>query len=262
MKLLPLALAALASIPASAAFAAEPPPSSSAPIVGIVRLLKADGASVAGQAIVAPGTLPQVGVRAADAVRFADGRCVFNLKIDEVSPVARSATVTRLYAHDALIASVGRLDLAARTLKSFVVQPALPTGLNHVKFVFDAESAKPTVAWVQVRVDGPCVAPPPPAPTPASAPPPPPVKPGSGDWNALFNAYGYSNYAVHGLAGKGFGGYDELVSVNAGLVAAVKAGSIGREAWQKLMARWNAIAGNADFKAAMAKVVPGGDRPV
>jgi hypothetical protein len=78
----------------------------------------------------------------------------------------------------------------------------------------------------------------------------------------LINAYGYSNRAVHGLKGKAYQRYDELVSVNAGLAVAVKAGTIERSAYRALMARWTFITNDADFRAVMAKVVPGVDHPI
>jgi hypothetical protein len=271
----PFTLAALAFLTASAACAADVPKATPAtpavPIAGMFRLLKADGSTVVSQAIVAPGVMQQISVKASDSIFAANGRCAFNVKIDEVSPLALANSTTRLYSNDTQVANVTRLDLSARTLKSFVTQPYLFAGRNNVKLVFNAESATPTVGWVQVLVDGSCTATTPvAAPAPASAPvaaakptttpAPAPVKAGTADWNALFNAYGYSNYAVTGLKGKGYRRSDELASVNAALVAAVKAGTIERTALGALMARWNAIANDADFKAAMAKVVPGSDR--
>ena len=268
MKVHPFALAAFALLNAGAAFAADAPAASVAPITGMFRLLKADGSTVVSQAIVTPGQMPLIGIRAADAIVAANGRCAFNVKIDEVSQTALTGTTTRLYSNDTLVANVTKLDLAARTAKSFITQPYLYAGHNNVKVVFNAESAAPSVAWVQVQVDGSCAAaaaPPALASAPAATPKPPapaPVKAGTADWNPLFNAYGYSNYAVTGLKGKGYRRYDELVAVNAALTAAVKAGAIERAAYVALLARWNAIANDPDFKNAMTKVVPGRDRRV
>ncbi|MDL2338621.1 MAG: hypothetical protein QFE16_12340 [Pseudomonadota bacterium] len=265
MKLNPLVLAAFAFLNASAVLAADAPVTTATPILGMVRLLKADGSTVVSQAIVTPGLMQQIGVRGVDAIASANGRCAFNLKIDEVSRVALTATTTRLFSNDTLVANVTKLDLVANTVKSFVTQPYLYAGRNNVKLVFNAESTTPTIGWVQVLVDGTCGAAPAPVATPKPtppAPPSPPVKPGSADWNQLFNAYGWSNYAVHGLQGKGYIRYDELVSVNAALTVAVKAGTIERAAFLALMVRWNAINTDADFKAAMAKVVPGSDRRI
>jgi len=269
MKVHPFALAAFALLNAGAAAAADAPAASAAPIAGVFRLLKADGSTVVSQAIVMPGQMSQIGIRAADAIVAANGRCAFNVKIDEVSQTALASTTTRLYSNDTLVANVTKLDLAARTAKSFVTQPYLYAGHNNVKLVFNAESAAPTIAWVQVQVDGSCAAAPAAPPAPASAPvatpkppAPAPIKAGTADWNVLFNAYGYSNYAVNGLKGKGYRRYSELVAVNAALTAAVKAGAIERAACVALLARWNAIANDPDFKTAMAKVMPGGDRRV
>ena len=271
MKLHPIVLAAFALLNLSSVQAADAlaaPGTQAVPIAGMFRVLKADGNTVLSQAIVAPGVMQQLGVKASDAIVAANGRCAFNVKIDEVSPVALASTSTRIYSNDTLVANVTKLDLAARTLKSFVTQPYLFAGHNNLKLVFNADSATPSIGWVQVQVDGSCAAAPAPSSTasaatpklPAPVPAPAPVRPGSAEWNALFTAYGYSNYAVTGLKGKGYKRYDELASVNAALTAAVKAGTIERAACATLMARWNAITNDADFKAAMAKVVPGGDR--
>ena len=274
MKLHPIVMAAFALLNLSSVHAADAPAApvtagtQAVPIAGMFRVLKADGNTVLSQAIVAPGVMQQLGVKASDAIVAANGRCAFNVRIDEVSPVALASTSTRIYSNDTLVANVTKLDLAARTLKSFVTQPYLFAGHNNLKLVFNADSSTPSIGWVQVLVDGNCAAAPapstaasaappkPPAPVPASAP----VKPGSAEWNALFTAYGYSNYAVSGLKGKGYKRYDELASVNAAMTAAVKAGTIERAALAALMARWNTITNDADFKAAMAKVVPGSDR--
>jgi hypothetical protein len=281
MKFHAIALAAFALINASFAFAADAPAKASTPtaapttapaasIAGMFRVLKADGATVVAQAILAPGLMQQISVKASDAIVAAHGRCAFNVKIDEVSSVALASTTTRLFSNDTLVANVTQLELAAKTLKSFVTQPYLYAGHNNVKLVFNAESATPSIVWVHVLVDGTCAAAAAPLPAPAASsvvPKPPtvapaPIKAGSADWNALFNAFGYSNYAVNGLKGKGYRRYDELVSVNAALALAVKAATIERAAFATLMQRWNALTNDADFKAAMAKVQPGSDRKV
>jgi hypothetical protein len=269
MKLHPIALAAGALLHASFACAADAPTKASAPasapttasapaasIAGMFRVLKADGATVVAQAVLAPGVMQQINVKASDAIVAGNGRCAFNVKIDEVSSVALASTTTRLFSNDILVANVTRLDLAAKTLKSFVTQPYLFAGHNNVKLVFNAESATPSIGWVRVLVDGTCAA------APAQAQALAPIKAGSADWNPLFNAFGYSNYAVTGLKGKGYRRYDELMSVNAVLTAVVKAGTIERAAYAMLMQRWNALANDADFKVAMAKVQPGSDRKV
>ncbi len=268
------ALATLVLFQASFTLAADatPPSSTSAPsISGMFRVLKTDGSTVLSQAILTAGVMQQIGVKASDALVAANGRCAFNVKLDEIASATLPGTTTRLYSNDMLVANVTKLDLTAKTLKSYVTQPYLYAGRNNVKVVFNADSAAPAVAWVQVLVDGTCTAAAPAAPAPTTAAskpevkPPvvvvPPVKAGTADWNLLFNAYGHSN-AVTGLKGKGYKRYDELASVNAALAAAVKAGTIERAAYTTLMARWNAIANDADFKALMAKVVPGSDKRV
>lgn len=270
MKLHPFALAALALLHTSFVLAADSPATSTPSISGMFRVLKTDGNTVLSQAILTAGVMQQIGVKASDALVAANGRCAFNVKLDEIASATLPGTTTRLYSNDTLVANVTKLDLAAKALKSYVTQPYLYAGRNNVKVVFNAESATPAVAWVQVLVDGTCTAAAPAAPAPAASKPEvkppvatvPPVKAGTADWNALFNAYGYSNYAVTGLKGKGFKRYDELTSVNAALAAAVKAGSIERAAFTALMTRWAAITNDADFKALMAKVVPGGDKRV
>lgn len=101
-----------------------------------------------------------------------------------------------------------------------------------------------------------------PAPTPApvaSSPAPAPatyIQPGSGDWNNLNNAWGYSNYAVTQLRGKGFAKYDALVKLNASITAAINAKKIATGNYASLMSAWNAMLADPAFKAAMAAVVP------
>jgi hypothetical protein len=268
MKLHSFALATLALLHASIALAADAVPPSPTSISGMFRVLKSDGSTVLSQAILTGGFMQQIGVKASDALVAANGRCAFNVKLEEIASASLPGTTTRLYSNDTLVANVIKLDLTAKTPKSYVTQPYFYAGRNNVKVMFNAESAAPSAVWVQVLVDGACTAAAPAAPAPAASKPeakPPvvaaaPVKAGSTEWTPLFNAYGYSNYAVTGLKGKGFKRYDELASVNAALVAAVKTGTVERSAYTALMARWNAITNDADFKALMAKVVPGGDK--
>lgn len=248
-------LAGLAA--ASTAQAAEPVAQPNA----LFRVYKADGSTLLGQAVItAGGGMPTISVRQADALVMANGRCAFNVKYDEVSPVALKGTTNRLYSNDTLVAQNTAIDLAAGVLRTIWTQPYLFAGVNNVKVVLNADGARPTVGWVRVNVDGTCLAAPPAPkvePKPSPAPVPPAVVPPSGEWNALYNAWGYSNYATTQLKTKGYARYAELVAVNAELKAAVDAKKIERAAYDKLMARWNAIANDAAFKALMAAVVPG-----
>ncbi len=236
---------------ASAAPAAEPVAQPNA----LFRVFKADGSTLVGQAVItAGGGMATLNVRQADALVAANGRCAFNVKYDEVSPVALKDSTNRLYANETLVAQNTGIDLAPGVLRTIWTQPYLHAGANTVKVVLNADGAKPTVGWVRINVDGACSATPPaPRPTPA----PPPVVPGSGEWNALYNAWGYSNYASTRLQGKGYARYAELVAVNAELKKVIDAKTVARAGYDALMARWNAIAGDPAFKSLMATAVPG-----
>lgn len=226
----------------------------SAQVNALFRVLKADGKTVIGQVAISPAgnALVTIALRQADALVAANGRCAFNVKYDEVSSRAVSGTVNRLYSNDTLVAQNTAIDLQAGVLRSIMTQPYLYAGSNNVKVVLDADSATPSVGWLRVNVDGDCKA--------AVAAPPkpvvPPVVPGTSLWNALYNAWGYSNYAVTQLRGKGYARYADVVSVNAALTAAANAKTIERAAYDTLMARWNALAAEAGFKAAMAAITP------
>lgn len=260
--------AAAALIALAGAQAAEPArPTTTAQVNALLRVLKADGKTVIGQAAVASaGTaMATINVRAVDALVAANGRCAFNLRYDEVSNVAVAASTNRLYSNDTLVAQNTNIELKAGVLRSVTTQPYLYAGQNNLKVVLDAESASPTTGWVRINVDGTCQAPgaasaPKPAVTPAPAPAPAPavrtIQPGSGDWNNLYNAWGYSNYATNQLKSKGYARYADLVKLNADLTAAVKSGKVEATAYAALIARWNAIASDADFKRLMAAVVP------
>jgi hypothetical protein len=257
MKTSPRILAALfAATAAHAGLAAEP----AASINALFRVVKADGNTPVGQAVVIAGFTPQsvITVNQADALVAANGRCAFNVKYDEVSSAALTGTVNRLYSNDTLVAQNSAIDLQAKVARTVWTQPYLFAGVNNVKLVFNANSPKPVVGWVRVNVVGACNALPtalPPAPAPAPAAPP--VLAGSADWNALYNAWGYSNYATAQLKTKNFARYAAVMELNAALSAAVRAGRIERAAYSALMARWAALANDAAFKAAMALVVPG-----
>ncbi len=273
MALWSLLAAAAASAPAHAVTTAQ--------VNALFRVVKTDGQTVIGQVAITPagsGLMATINVKEADALVKANGRCAFNVKYDEVSTVAQTNTTNRLYSNDTLVAQNTKIDLQANVLRTIWTQPYLFAGQNNVKVVINADSAAPSVGWVRVNVDGlcggqpkapapaPAPAPTPapapaPAPTPAPAPAPAPaIVPGGGQWNALYTAWGYSNYATMQLRDKGFARYSDVVKLNADLSAAVAAKRIEKAAYDALMARWNALVNSADFKAAMAKVVPTGQK--
>jgi hypothetical protein len=245
-----------------------------APVNALFRVVKADGQTVLGQVpITAAGSaMGTINVKETDALAKANGRCAFNVKYDEVSAVAQTNTTNRLYSNDTLVAQNTKIDLQPNVLRTIWTQPYLYAGQNNVKIVINADSAAPSVGWVRINVEGLCgrqpVTPPPapapapaPAPVPAPAPAPAPaVVPGTAEWNALYNAWGYSNYAATQLKDKGFARYSEVVQINTELSAAVAARRIEKAAYLTLMARWNTLIASADFKAAMAKVVPTGQK--
>lgn len=245
------------------------------------------------------GTMATLTMSGADAISSGAGRCAFNVKYDEISSVAALNTTNRLYANDTLIAQNTKLDLEANKLKTVWTQPYLYAGLNNVKIVINADGAKPSTGWIRVNVTGSCggVTAPAPAPTPAPAPAPkteppkttPPVTtppkteppktttsdpklaakppvvvevkyaPGSSQWNELNTAWGYSNYAVTQLKGKGYVRYAELVQLNTYLTAVINAKTVTQVNYIELMARWNSFVNDAAFKKAMAAIVPSGD---
>lgn len=255
-------LLTLAAAAAQAATTTTPPPAPSVQVNALFRVLKADGATVVGQAVVTPGggALAVVNVNQADAIVAANGRCAFNVRYDEVANAALKGTTNRLYSNDQLIAQNTGIDLQPGVLRSITTQPYLFAGVNNVKVLVNAESPNPGVGWVRVNVAGDCkAAVAVPKPTPAPAPAPAIVPPGAA-WNALTNAWGYSNYATTQLKGKGFARYAELVDLNGALTQAVNARRIDAAAYDKLMARWNALANDPAFKAAMAAIVPAGGR--
>jgi len=243
-----LALTLLAA--ATLGHAASPSPQASA----LFRIVKADGSTVIGQTVLTSGgTMATLNVKQADALAAANGRCAFNVKYDEVAQVALKGTTNRIYSNDTLVAQNTAIDLQPAVVRTIWTQPYLYAGPNNVKVVLNAESASPTVGWVRVNVDGTCTAAPP---APKPAPVVPPVVPGSAAWNTLYTAWGYSNYAVTQLKGKGYARYADLVSVNADLKTVVDAKKVAQADYDKLMARWNAINNDPAFKALMAKVVP------
>jgi hypothetical protein len=275
----------LAVAPAFAANFGAPPAAATAPTVsavsapaapvvagpqatGVFRIVKADGSTLIQQGSLGANVLAGsvLNVSEADALVKANGRCAFNVKYDEVSAVAAAGTVNRLYSNDALIAQNSAIDLQPGAVKTVWTQPYLYAGLNNVRVVINAAGAAPSTGWLRVNVAGNCggaaqaAAPataPAPAPTPTPAPAPAVFKPGSGQWNTLYNAWGYSNYAVTQLKGKGYGRYAELAALNAAITAAVRAGAVAQTTYDSLIGTWNGFVTEAAFKAAIAAIVPG-----
>lgn len=264
-----LVTAAALALWSQIALAATP----TAQLTGQVRLVKSDGKTVLAQAaplLVSPagtaaGKLPEITVSDKDAFLTALGRCAFNLQYDEVSATAVAGSTNRLYSNDALIAQNTQITLEPKAVKTIWTQPYLVAGANNVRLVINADSGAPSTGWVRIHVTGTCGKPAATAPAPAPvvepkpAPAPAPVswvQPGSGDWNRLNNAWGYSNYAVTQLQGRGFAKYDALVRLNAAISAAIKAKKIASADYASLMAAWNALLADPGFKAAMAAVVP------
>lgn len=248
-----------------------------AQLTGFVRIVKSDGKTVVAQAaplLVTSGMttskLPEITVSDKDAFMSALGRCAFNLQYDEVSATAVASSTNRLYGNDTLIAQNTQVALVPKVVKTIWTQPYLVAGANNVKIVVNAESGAPSTGWVRINVAGTCgkaaaTPTPPPAPAPVAAPKPAPtptpapvayIQPGSGDWNNVNTAWGYSNYAVTQLKGKGYAKYDEVVRLNAALTTAINAKKISTADYATLMAAWNALTADAAFKAAMAAIVP------
>jgi hypothetical protein len=260
------------SLLAAQATHAATAPTSPVQVNALFRVLKADGTTLLGQVLVTPGggvPMASLTVNQSDALVAANGRCAFNVKYDEVASASVKGTVNRLYSNDTLIAQNSAIDLQAQVLRTIWTQPYLYAGQNNVRIVVNADAASPAVpgvGWVRINVVGDCkvapVTPPkaataPPAPPAPKAPPtPPPVTPGSAAWNALYTAWGYSNYGTTQLKNKGYAGYAALVQVNADLTAVVNAKTVSQAGYTQVMARWQAIANDLVFRAKMAAVVP------
>lgn len=240
----------LLSLAAVAAQAGAAPPT--VQVSALFRVLKADGVTVIGQAVVAPGggPLAMINVNRADALVAADGRCAFNVRYDEVANAAISGTTNRIFSNDKLIAQNTAIDLQPGVLRSITTQPYLFAGNNNVKIVVNAAASNPGVGWVRINVAGECQTK---APKPVPAPLPD-ITPPSSQWKTLFNAWGYSNYAVTQLKGKNFARYGELAELNAALGTVVKALKVDAAAYNRLMAHWNTLANDRAFKAAMAAI--------
>lgn len=252
----PLLLVAAALLQAHAFAADAPKPT--AQLTGLVRLVKPDGKTVIAQAKPAlvvgnalSGALGEINVSDKDAFIAMLGKCAFNLQYDEVSSSAVAGSTNRLYANDTLIAQNTQIALSPNVVKTVWTQPYLKAGTNTVRLVINADSPAPSVGLVRINVSGTCGGAAAPAPAPA-----PTIQPGSADWNNLVTAWGYSNYAVTQLKGKGYKGYEDLVKLNAAFTAAVNVKKIATADYAELMKRWNALTSDPAFKAAMAAVVP------
>ncbi|MFG6486637.1 hypothetical protein ACG04R_08150 [Roseateles sp. BYS78W] len=273
---------AVLAVIAQQGFAADATATQTAQLTGLVRLVKSDGKTVIAQAApllvttnVTTSKLPEITVSDKDAFLSSLGRCAFNFQYDEVSATAVASSTNRLYGNDALIAQNTQIALTPKVVRTIWTQPYLVAGANNVKIVVNADSSAPSIGWVRINVTGTCgAATPAPAPAPTTAPKPAPapaptasaptpapapvtyIQPGSGDWNNLNTAWGYSNYAVTQLKGKGYAKYDAVVRLNAALTAAITAKKISSGDYASLMAAWNALLADPAFKAAMAAIVP------
>jgi hypothetical protein len=248
-------------------------------VTGLFRIVKPDGSTVIAQAPITVGgsAINVINVAMADAFLVSGGKCAFNVKYDEVSGVAATGTTNRLFDNDALIAQNTKIDLVANVLKTIWTQPYLVPGLNNVKVVINADSSAPSIGWVRVYVAGTCaptpvtskeppkteppkttVTPPvaPPVVKPVTPPVVPKFGPGTAEWNNFFMAFGYSNYGVTQLKGKGYARYADLVKLNADITVFVNAKLVDQTNYNALMTRWNSFVTDAAFKAAMAAIVP------
>ena len=236
-------------------------------VTGLFQVLKADGTTVIQQAVVSPGSaaIGEINVATVDALVASKGRCAFNVHYNELSQIAATGTTNRLYDNDALVAQNTKIDLAANQLVTIRTQPYLVAGRNNVRLVINAESATPSIGWVRINVSGTCGAeatPPVTTKPPVEKPPvtPPAVVkygPGSAEWNKLYNAWGYSNYAITQLRSKGYARYADLVALSANLTTVVNAKTVEKPSYDSLMARWNSFTTDAAFKVAMASILPG-----
>lgn len=251
---------------AAAAAAVSVPAAAGPQIAPAFRIVKPDGATVIKQGTVGASVVSGTPINVADTDAFltSGGMCAFNVKYDEISGVAATDTTNRLYSNDRLIAQNTKIDLAPSVVKTIWTQPYLVPGVNNVRIVVNAAGVAPSTGWIRINVAGTCgrqVAATPAATPPAPVTPKPvPVvtfRPGSGQWNNFHNAWGYSNYAVKQLQGKGYPRYLELVNLNSLIASSVATKSVNQSVYNQLMASWNTFIGEAAFKAAMAAIVPG-----
>jgi len=283
ISLLAAALPSLAAEPGpGSAKPKEVTPTTSLPAGGLqatgnFRIVSQDGLRVLQQAplFLGTGNINTITIGGGDAFMSGSGHCAFNVKYDEISAKAATGTTNRLFSNDTLIAQNTKIDLQPNVLKTIWTQPYLVPGLNNVKLVINADGEKPSVAWVRINVTGSCggvTAPAPKTEPPKTQPPktePPKTEPpkpqptvvkyapGSAQWNTLYTAWGYSNYATTQLKGKGYARYADLARLNADLTAVVNAKSVEAPAYSSLMTRWNSFLNDPAFVAAMKAVVPG-----
>lgn len=243
------AFAATTTTPAPKTTEAPKPPVSDAPagprLTSSFKIVRLDGMTVIQQGTLStnPATMATINVSGSDAFVNGVGRCAFNVRYEEVSSTAVSNTTNRLFSNDTLIAQNTAISLVPNVAKAIVTQPYLFPGLNYVKLVVNAEGKTPATAWIKVNVTGNCGT--------------VNFKPGSAEWNKLFLAYGYSNYATTQLKTKNYARYADLAKLNADLTAAVNAKTVEQAAFNSLMSRWNSFLNDPAFNAAMAKLLPG-----
>lgn len=247
-------------------------------VSGSFKIVKPDGQTLVAQAPITPATgaspssIGIIKVKAADAFAYGNGKCAFNVRYEEQSDKGAQDTTNKLYSNDTLVAQNTHIDVKAGEGRSIWTQPYLFAGQNYVKVVVDVGGEHPSVGWVKVVVDGVCQPQPTPAPGSASAPKaeepkkhaPSPTAPaamkygpGTAQWNSLYGAWGYSNFGVTQLKGKGYKRYAALAALNVDLSQVVKVGSVEQGAYNSLMARWASFTGDADFQALMKQAKAG-----
>ncbi len=239
-----------------------------------LRVFKKDGSTLIAQGALGSNVLavPVITVSGSDALAAGNGRCAFNVRYEEGSAQPKNGTTNRFYSNDALIAQNTAISLEANKPKSLMTQPYLFSGLNNVKVVLNADSTSPLVAWIRINVTGACggVTAPAPKETTTTPPkvevtPPKPVvvvppkpivfTPGSSEWNNLFTAFGYSNFATTQLKTKGYARYADIAKLNADLTAVVNAKQVTQDTYNSLMSRWNSFTAEKAFRDLMAAVV-------
>lgn len=247
------------------------------------RIVKPDGNTIIQQGKLGSNVLTgtPITISEKDAFLVSGGKCAFNVKYDEISPVAVTGTTNRLYSNDALIAQNSMINLLPGVLKTIWTQPYLVAGVNNVRVVVNADGAAPSTKWIRIYVTGTCTgvtepvktAPAPATPVRPSEPvtkPAPPVTvkpapvviryaPGTTQWNNVNNIWGYSNYATTQLKNANYPRYAELVKLNAAVTAIVNAKTIEQGAYNNLIVSWNTIATDVKFKSLMAAVLARGD---
>jgi hypothetical protein len=269
----PVMKAAAAS--ATPAAAAVLPTASGPQVSDTFRVVKTDGATIIQQGTMSSSvaSIPMLTVSESDALAKGVGKCAFNVKYDEISATAASGTTNQIYSNDKLIAINSMIAVAPGVIKTIWTQPYLFAGLNNVRVVVNSAGVAPSTKWIRVYVSGTCggttatsttttVTPTTTTTTRTTttttvkAPVVVSYVPGSAEWNNLNIVYGYSNYAVTQLKGKGYARYDELVKLNIAVTAAINAKSVTQGAYNSLMTGWNTFVTDPVFKAMMSAVTP------